>query len=61
VYGDSFGNGIQYHEWTSFVSDNEFCFRACIGPLATVNCNHIYDVMGCYWVRCYSPVQFPRN
>lgn len=36
------------------MSDTEFCFRACIGPSATVNCNHIYDVMGCYWVRWLS-------
>jgi len=49
VYGNTFGTGIQYHEWTSFISDSEFCFRACIGPDATTNCNHIYDVMGCFW------------
>ncbi|KAG5652613.1 hypothetical protein H0H81_004395 [Sphagnurus paluster] len=49
VFGNTFGNGVQYHEWTSFISDNEFCFRACIGGDATVNCNHIYDVMGCEW------------
>jgi len=49
VYGNTFGSGLQYHEWTSFISDTEFCFRACIGPDATRNCNHIYDVMGCYW------------
>ncbi|GLB44774.1 putative ricin-type beta-trefoil [Lyophyllum shimeji] len=39
VYGNTFGNGTQYHEWTSFISDNEFCFRACTGGDATVNCN----------------------
>lgn len=49
VYGNSFGAGQQYHEWTSFISDGEFCFRACVGPKATSLCNHIYDVMGCYW------------
>ncbi|KAG6918418.1 hypothetical protein DXG01_014597 [Tephrocybe rancida] len=49
VFGDTFGNGTQYHEWTSFISDTEFCFRACTGADATVNCNHIYDVMGCFW------------
>ncbi|KAG6812252.1 hypothetical protein H0H92_003708 [Tricholoma furcatifolium] len=49
VFGNTFGNGTQYHEWTSFISDTEFCFRACTGAYATVNCNHIYDVMGCYW------------
>ncbi|KAF9459036.1 carbohydrate-binding module family 13 protein [Collybia nuda] len=49
VYGNTFGAGQQYHEWTTFISDSEFCIRACIGPDATKNCNHIYDVMGCYW------------
>ena len=55
VYGNSFGQGLQYHEWTSFISDNEFCFRACVGARATSLCNHIYDVMGCYWVRFSNP------
>ncbi|KAG6839517.1 hypothetical protein C0991_001915 [Blastosporella zonata] len=49
VYGNTFGHGTQYHEWTSFISDGEFCFRACVGADATVNCNHIYDLQGCYW------------
>ncbi|PPQ69744.1 hypothetical protein CVT26_014019 [Gymnopilus dilepis] len=49
VYGNSFGSGLQYHDWTSFISDSEFCIRACVGPRATSLCNHIYDVMGCYW------------
>ncbi|KAF8071512.1 carbohydrate-binding module family 13 protein [Lyophyllum atratum] len=49
VYGNTFGNGTQYHEWTNFISDGEFCFRACTGGDATANCNHIYDLMGCYW------------
>ncbi|KAH8814760.1 carbohydrate-binding module family 13 protein [Flagelloscypha sp. PMI_526] len=49
LYGNSFGNGLQYHEWTSFLSDGEFCIRACTGPNAARNCQHIYDVMGCYW------------
>ncbi|KAJ7692163.1 carbohydrate-binding module family 13 protein [Mycena rosella] len=49
VFGNTFGTGIQYHEWTSFISDTEFCFRACVGPNAARNCQHIYDVMGCYW------------
>ncbi|KAJ7589843.1 carbohydrate-binding module family 13 protein [Mycena floridula] len=49
VYGNSFGNALQYHEWTSFISYNEFCFRACVGVDAKKNCAHIYDVMGCYW------------
>ncbi|KAJ7719505.1 carbohydrate-binding module family 13 protein [Mycena metata] len=49
VFGDTFGAAQQYHEWTSFISDTEFCFRACVGPNAARNCQHIYDVMGCYW------------
>lgn len=49
VYGDSFGKGLQYHEWTSFISSDEFCFRACTGANAARNCQHIYDIMGCYW------------
>jgi len=49
VYGNTFGTALQYHEWTSFISDTEFCFRACIGPNAAKLCNHIYDVLGCFW------------
>jgi len=49
VYGSTFGPNLQYHEWTSFISYNEFCFRACVGANAARNCQHIYDVMGCYW------------
>ncbi|EIN08697.1 carbohydrate-binding module family 13 protein [Punctularia strigosozonata HHB-11173 SS5] len=49
VYGNTFGSNLQYHEWTSFISEKEFCFRACTGPNARENCQHIYDTMGCYW------------
>ena len=49
IYGNSFGGGTQYHEWTEFISSGEFCIRACIGPNAQKYCNHIYDIMGCYW------------
>ncbi|KAK2467250.1 hypothetical protein APHAL10511_000799 [Amanita phalloides] len=49
VYGNSFGPAQQYHEWTSFISDSQFCFRACVGAKATELCQHIYDEMGCYW------------
>ncbi|KAF8155348.1 carbohydrate-binding module family 13 protein [Mycena galopus ATCC 62051] len=49
VFGNTFGNALQYHEWTSFISDSEFCFRACVGPNAARNCQHIYDLQGCYW------------
>lgn len=34
----------------NFISADEFCIRACKdGPKATEYCEHIYDVMGCYW------------
>jgi len=49
VFGNSFGNALQYHEWTNFMSATEFCVRACVGPNAARNCQHIYDIMGCYW------------
>ncbi|PFH48480.1 carbohydrate-binding module family 13 protein [Amanita thiersii Skay4041] len=49
LFGNTFSPALQYHEWTSFISEKEFCFRACIGPNAARLCNHIYDVMGCYW------------
>ncbi|KAG8893232.1 hypothetical protein FRC00_010822 [Tulasnella sp. 408] len=41
---------MQYHEWTNFMSDTEFCIRACKpGPNAEKLCQHIYDVMRCGW------------
>lgn len=52
VYGMPFSSsGVpsQFHEWTNFMSATEFCIRACTGPNAAINCNHIYDVMGCAW------------
>ncbi|KAF5311021.1 hypothetical protein D9619_007903 [Psilocybe cf. subviscida] len=50
VFSSAFGSLEQIHEWTSFVSDTEFCFRACKpGPKAATFCQHIYDVMGCEW------------
>ncbi|KAJ3569901.1 hypothetical protein NP233_g4761 [Leucocoprinus birnbaumii] len=59
LYGSTFGNNMQYHEWTNFMSDTQFCFRACKGPKATQLCNHIYDEMGCEWnmPANYSPNQ----
>ncbi|PWN45303.1 hypothetical protein IE81DRAFT_211798 [Ceraceosorus guamensis] len=36
-------------EWTQFVSDKEFCFRACHGPQRAQYCEHIYDLEGCAW------------
>jgi len=49
LFGNSFVNAMQYNEWTEFLSDDEFCIRACVGPRAKQLCNHIYDVMGCWW------------
>ncbi|KAF8714248.1 hypothetical protein AX14_012864 [Amanita brunnescens Koide BX004] len=49
VYGNSFGASLQYHEFTSFISSEQFCFRACVGSKATQLCQHIYDEMGCNW------------
>ncbi|KAI0760536.1 hypothetical protein C8Q74DRAFT_1208082 [Fomes fomentarius] len=50
VFSSAFGNLQQIHEWTNFMSDSEFCIRACKdGPNAPALCQHIYDVMGCMW------------
>ncbi|PCH35130.1 hypothetical protein WOLCODRAFT_166063 [Wolfiporia cocos MD-104 SS10] len=50
VFSNAFGQLQQLHEWTNFMSDTEFCFRACKpGPDATTYCQHIYDKMGCEW------------
>jgi hypothetical protein len=43
-------NYLHWHVLQNFVSDSEFCFRACKpGPKAATLCQHIYDVMGCQW------------
>ncbi|TFK73346.1 hypothetical protein BDN72DRAFT_198280 [Pluteus cervinus] len=51
VFSSAFGPLQQIHEWTNFVSDGQFCFRACnpAGSMAPAWCQHIYDVMGCAW------------
>ncbi|EJU04690.1 hypothetical protein DACRYDRAFT_20341 [Dacryopinax primogenitus] len=50
VFGTTFGGIQQYHEWTNFMSADEFCFRACVdGPEATTYCQHVYDEQGCEW------------
>lgn len=37
----------RYTEWTQFISDSQFCIRACYpGPDDYRYCQHIYDVMG---------------
>jgi hypothetical protein len=44
------GQNVQIQEWTQFISNTEFCIRLCRpGPDAAKWCQHIYDVMGCYW------------
>ncbi|WWC67152.1 uncharacterized protein I206_101059 [Kwoniella pini CBS 10737] len=49
VFTNAFSGGYeQTHEWTSFMSSNEFCIRACRdGPNAAAYCQHIYDVLSC--------------
>ncbi|PWZ02722.1 hypothetical protein BCV70DRAFT_196970 [Testicularia cyperi] len=44
-------NGEPYfiREWTNFMSWDRFCFRACWGQNAAAQCEHIYDVLGCFW------------
>ncbi|KAG8988117.1 hypothetical protein FRB94_001843 [Tulasnella sp. JGI-2019a] len=51
VFGNSYGEMQQYHEWTNFMSYNQFCIRACnpAGPNPTKLCQHIYDILGCPW------------
>ncbi|GAA6055619.1 hypothetical protein JCM3770_006728 [Rhodotorula araucariae] len=45
-----YANGAQIHEWTSFISDTEFCFRICHDASdAWLWCQHIYDIQGCQW------------
>ncbi|WVW81442.1 hypothetical protein I302_103436 [Kwoniella bestiolae CBS 10118] len=49
VFTNAFtGNFEQTHEWTSFMSSDQFCIRACRdGPNAADYCQHIYDVLSC--------------
>jgi len=50
VFSTAFGQLEEIHEWTNFLSDSLFCFRACKpGPMAPTFCQHIYDEMGCAW------------
>ncbi|KAF9010109.1 hypothetical protein BDQ17DRAFT_1347562 [Cyathus striatus] len=50
VFSTAFGQLEQIFEWTNFVSDSQFCIRACKpGPQAPAFCQHIYDEMGCEW------------
>jgi len=45
------GLGEQIHEWTNFMSVQDFCIRVCkeTGPNKAAYCQHIYDVTGCAW------------
>ncbi|KIK64353.1 hypothetical protein GYMLUDRAFT_161416 [Collybiopsis luxurians FD-317 M1] len=50
VFSSAFGELEQIFEWTNFMANNEFCFRACKpSPSAPTWCQHIYDEMGCEW------------
>ncbi|KII87737.1 hypothetical protein PLICRDRAFT_42246 [Plicaturopsis crispa FD-325 SS-3] len=51
VFSSAFGQLQQIHEWTNFMSDSEFCFRACnpSSKNAPTFCQHVYDEMGCQW------------
>ncbi|KAG5338759.1 hypothetical protein C0989_006281 [Termitomyces sp. Mn162] len=50
VFSSAFGQLEEIFEWTNFVSDSQFCFRACKpAPMAPTWCQHIYDTMGCNW------------
>lgn len=52
VFSNAFGQKYkQIHEWMSFMSDSQFCFRACLGKSQNAQnlCQHIYDTMGCNW------------
>lgn len=51
VFSSTFdGKATQIHEWTNFMSAQQFCIRACKdGTNAPALCQHIYDEMGCAW------------
>ncbi|TFK32336.1 hypothetical protein BDQ12DRAFT_692635 [Crucibulum laeve] len=50
VFSSAFGPLQQIFEWTNFISDTQFCIRACKpAPQAPTFCQHIYDEMGCEW------------
>lgn len=51
VFTNSRGNWERLSEWSSFVSYDQFCFRACFGESeqSRAYCQHIYDEMGCEW------------
>ncbi|KAL4066970.1 hypothetical protein V8B97DRAFT_2025289 [Scleroderma yunnanense] len=49
VFSNAFGQLAQIPEWTSFISYNLFCIRAC-NPSSSANlCQYAYPTMGCEW------------
>ena len=56
VFGNSFGNQIQYHEWISFISDTKFLFRSCTRPNAARNCPNLDEMItcSCQWLFFFS-------
>ncbi|KAE8225966.1 hypothetical protein CF319_g1395 [Tilletia indica] len=51
VFTNAFGGKYQQiHQWTNFMSANEYCFKACIDAGdAETQCQHMYDLQGCNW------------
>ncbi|KAJ7067883.1 hypothetical protein C8F01DRAFT_1116102 [Mycena amicta] len=51
VFSNAFGQLEEIFEWTNFMGDGLFCFRACnpSGSNPKAYCQHVYDVMGCDW------------
>ncbi|KAI6040943.1 hypothetical protein EDC04DRAFT_2867451 [Pisolithus marmoratus] len=50
VFSSAFGQLQQIEMWTSFISYDLFCFRACMpSPNASTLCQYTYSVMGCEW------------
>ncbi|KAF5370542.1 hypothetical protein D9757_010127 [Collybiopsis confluens] len=51
VFSSAFGQLEQIFEWTNFMANDQFCFRACKpgSDMAPTWCQHIYDEMGCEW------------
>ncbi|KAI6116277.1 hypothetical protein F5141DRAFT_1001227 [Pisolithus sp. B1] len=50
VFSSAFGQLQQIEIWTSFISYDLFCFRACKPSLnASTLCQDTYSVMGCEW------------
>ncbi|KAI6019955.1 hypothetical protein F5J12DRAFT_814370 [Pisolithus orientalis] len=50
VFSSAFGQLQQVDTWTSFISYDLFCFRACKPSVnASTLCQYAYSVMGCEW------------